>query len=109
MSKRNENKFQANLIKDLNEMFPGCMILKNDPCYIQGIPDIIILYQDRWAALECKRSLREPYQPNQEYYIDMMDDMSFASMICPENREAVLDELQFAFGADGTTRVLRSE
>ena len=105
MSRVKENKFQADLISDLEDMFPGCIILKNDPCYIQGIPDIIILYKNMWAALECKRSLREPYQPNQEYYIGLMNDMSFASMICPENREVVLDELQCAFRIRRPSRI----
>jgi len=92
-----ESKFQSELIEDLKDLFPGCMVLKNDANYIQGIPDLLILYQNTWAALECKRSLYEPYQPNQEYYLEIMDDMSFASMICPENREAVLYELQQSF------------
>lgn len=92
-----ENRFKTNLIKEIEDMFPGCMVLHTNPNDIQGIPDLLILYEDRWAALEGKRSLREPYQPNQEYYIELMDGMSFASMICPENKEAVLDELQHAF------------
>lgn len=92
-----ESKFQSELIIDLKDLFPGCMVLKNDANYIQGIPDLLILYQNTWAALECKRSLYKPFQPNQEYYLEVMDDMSFASMICPENREAVLYELQQSF------------
>lgn len=94
-----ENQFQASLIAELNQLFPGCMILKNDPNYLQGIPDLIILWGDRWAALEVKANFFATYQPNQEYYIDKMADMSFAAMICPENREEVLDEVQQALGA----------
>lgn len=89
-----ESKFQSELIKELKNIFPGCIVLKNDANYIQGFPDLTILYKKKWAVLECKRSLRESYQPNQEYYLDVCDEMSFASMICPENREAVLYELQ---------------
>ncbi len=99
-----ESKFQAELILDLRDLYPGCIILKNDATHIQGIPDLLILYKDKWAALECKRSLFERYRPNQEYYLDVMDDMSFASMICPENREAVLYELQQSFSARRPTR-----
>ena len=102
-----ESKFQAELIQDLKDLFPGCMVLKNDANYIQGIPDLLILYRNNWAALECKRSLYEPYQPNQEYYLEVMDDMSFASMICPENREAVLYELQRAFSSGRATRIFK--
>lgn len=100
-----ESRFQTELIHDLENMFPGCFVLKNDPNYIQGFPDLLVLYKDKWAALECKRSVREPYQPNQEYYLEVLDDMSFASVICPENRKAVLHELQLALTPRGTTRV----
>ena len=92
-----ESKFQAKLIKDLHNIFRGCIVLKNDANYLQGVPDLIILYRDRWAVLECKRSATERFQPNQEYYIEKMDRMSFAKVIYPENAEEVLDELQFAF------------
>lgn len=103
-----ENEFQKNLIKELKEMFPGCYILKNDPNYIQGIPDLLILYNNKWASLECKRNKIAHCQPNQEYYIDELDDMSFASFIYPENKKEVLDELQRTFRSDRTTRVSKS-
>jgi len=92
-----ESKFQSNLIKELKNIFPGCMILKNDANYIQGIPDILILYKKNWAMLECKKAYDSPAQPNQPYYVDLMDRMSFASFIYPENKEEVLDGLQSAF------------
>lgn len=97
-----ENKFQALLVKDLEEMFPGCFVLHTDNGDIQGFPDLTILYRKNWATLECKKSLNEPYQPNQQYYIKVLDDMSFSSMICPENKEAVLHELQLAFRPRGS-------
>lgn len=64
-----ENKFQANLIKELKKLFPGCIVMKNDASYIQGIPDLLILYNDKWASLECKKSASANKQPNQEYYV----------------------------------------
>lgn len=88
-----ENQFQAQLIKKLKSMFPGSVIMKNDPNYIQGIPDLIILFRNRWAALEVKGSEFAKHQPNQEYFVDKMDDMSFADFIYPENEEEVLKEL----------------
>lgn len=99
MGKR-ENKFQAELIKDLKSRFPGCMVLKNDPDYIQGIPDLTILYGKRWATLECKRSKSATHRPNQEYYVDKMNNMSYSRFIFPENKEAILDELQSALRID---------
>ena len=89
-----ERDFQRNLIKELKDIFVGCIIMKNDSSYIQGIPDLLILYKDRWAALEVKKSATASHRPNQEYYIDKMDEMSYASFIYPENKEVVLDELQ---------------
>lgn len=73
---------------------PGSIVLKNDPNYIQGIPDYLVLYDNKWAALEIKRSATAPRRPNQQYYIDLMDKMSYAAFIYPENMEEVLNELQ---------------
>lgn len=102
-----ENKFQSDLIKELKEMFPGCVVLKNDPNYIQGFPDLTVLYFDKWAVLECKKSENEPYQPNQSYYVDKLDNMSFSRFIYPENKEEVLYELRQAFKSRRTTRIPR--
>lgn len=93
-----ESTFQAKLIRDLKTLFPGCVVLKNDPNYIQGFPDLLVLYNDRWAALECKRSTSASKRPNQEYYVDKLQTMSFAAFVCPENREDILHDLQQAFG-----------
>ena len=94
-----ESKFQADLIKDIKNMFPGCIVMKNDSSYIQGIPDLLVLYNDRWASLECKKSEGARKQPNQEYYVEKLDSMSFSRFIFPENKEEVLRELQSAFQA----------
>ena len=94
-----ESKFQADLIKDIKNMFPGCVVMKNDSSYIQGIPDLLVLYNDRWASLECKKSEGARKQPNQEYYVEKVDSMSFSRFIFPENKEEVLRELQSAFQA----------
>ena len=100
-----ESEFQSKLIRELKKMFPGCMVMKTDPSYIQGLPDLLILYGDKWAALECKRRANAKRQPNQPYYVDKMDKMSFSRFICPENKESVLLELQHAFTTGGSTRV----
>lgn len=94
---KRESAFQSALIGELQKIFPGCMVLKNDALYYQGIPDLLVLYNDKWAMLECKRSFNAHHQPNQDYYIDKFDNMSFARFISPENKEEVLDELQQAF------------
>ena len=92
-----ERDFQSKLIKELKELFKGCLVLKMDANYIQGIPDLLILYNDKWASLECKKSKKANKQPNQEYYISKMDKMSFSRFISPENKKEVLDELQRSF------------
>ena len=89
-----ERDFQAKLIKEIKQIFKGCIVIKNDSSYIQGIPDLLILYRDKWAALEVKKSATASHRPNQEYYVELMDEMSFASFIYPENKEEVLYELQ---------------
>lgn len=92
-----ENQYQAQLIKELHYRFPGCVILKNDSSYMQGIPDLSIFYYGRWAMLEVKAHANAREQPNQRYLVEKLDEMSFAAFIFPENEEAVLSELQLAF------------
>lgn len=104
-----ENKFQKELINELKREFPGCMVLKNDPNYIQGIPDLIVLFKDHWAALEVKKKKKAHHQPNQDYYISLMNEMSFARFIYPENKEEILDELQRSFRFRRTSRLPRRE
>lgn len=102
-----ESGFQARLIRTLKNRFPGCVVLKNDANYIQGIPDLTIFYNDRWAMLECKRSENESHQPNQDYYVERMDDMSFARFIFPENMEEVLNELERSLETPRSTRLFK--
>lgn len=92
-----ESRFQANLIKELKRLFPGCIVIKSDSGYLQGIPDLLVLYNDKWASLECKQSAVSKKQPNQEYYVGKMNEMSFSRFICPENKEEVLCDLQQSF------------
>lgn len=94
---KKEKDFQAKLIKDIKDMFPGCIVMKTDPGYIQGIPDLLILHNDKWASLEVKKSESATHRPNQDYYVNKMDGMSFSRFISPENREEILHELQSTF------------
>jgi hypothetical protein len=92
-----ENRFQAGLIKELKSVFQGCVVMKSDPGYVQGFPDLLVLYKDKWAALECKKNALAGKRPNQEYYVGLADGMSFARFVSPENKEEVLRELQRTF------------
>jgi len=88
-----ERDFQRSLIKELKVRFPGCIIAKMDAGYIQGIPDLLILWNRNWALLECKRDAKAPHRPNQDYYVDICNRMSFAAFIYPENKDQVLEEM----------------
>ena len=104
-----ENKFQAKLIKRIKDLFPGCIVMKNDSSYIQGIPDLLVLYNNKWASLECKKSSNSRKQPNQEYYVGKMNEMSFSRFICPENKEEVLHDLQSALQSRRASRSIRGK
>lgn len=100
-----ENKYQAKLIKKLKQMFPGCFILKNDSSLRQGVLDLTILYGEEWASLEVKASADSDIQPNQDYYVRRLNDMSFAAFIYPENEAEVLGALQEAFESTRRARI----
>lgn len=102
---KKESQFQAELIKELKDRFNGCMVMKLDSGYIQGIPDLLILYKKKWATLECKKFAKAKKRPNQEYYVDLMNKMSFSRFISPENKEEVLNALQQAFKPGRSTRI----
>lgn len=107
---RNENRFQSALIKEIKGKLAGCYILKNDGSNVpQGFPDLLILYRDKWGALECKREADAERQNNQEYYVDRLNDMSFSRFISPENKKEVLNELYSTFGLSRSTRVSGSK
>ena len=92
-----ESKFQKELIDEIKREYPGCIVLKNDPDYIQGFPDWTILWKDKWAVLEAKRAKNSRKQPNQEHYVEKLDGMSFSRFVYPENKEEVLNELRKTF------------
>jgi hypothetical protein len=90
-----ERDYQAKLIKAIKQRFPGCYVMKEDAGYIQGLPDLIVLYNNRWATLEVKISANAHHQPNQDYYVnDVFGKMSYASFVYPENEDKVIEELK---------------
>ena len=94
-SSKLESGFQDKLRDELKELFPGCMVFKMDQ--IQGIPDLLVLHNNKWASLENKKSANAKHQPNQDYYVNKMDDMSFSRFVYPENKDEVLAELKEHF------------
>ncbi len=97
----NETRYSRDLRSTILELLPGSFVIRNDPTQFQGIPDILVLYENKWAMLEIKISADADHQPNQDYYIAKFNEMSFAAFIYPEVEEAVLSELQSAFGVGG--------
>lgn len=102
-----ESKYQAGLIIELKDRFPGCVVLKNDSDYQQGIPDLLVLFRDKWAMLEVKARASQAHEPNQDYYIELFDEMSFGAFINPSNEDEVLDALQLTFKSHRSSRVSR--
>ena len=100
-----EADYQAKVIERLRDTFLGCVILKNDSSYLQGVPDLLVLFQDKWAMLEIKAKPSSRRQPNQEYYIDVMNQMSYAAFVYPENEEEVFFDLQYAFDPPRSARL----
>ena len=96
---RKETAYREGLIDRIELMFPDCVVMKNDPDQLQGIPDLLILFENKWAMLEVKRSVNEPTQPNQPYYVEKFNEMSFAAFIYPENEEEVLEQLLLRLGS----------
>lgn len=93
---KKESEFQSYLIDELKERFPGCIVVKTDAGFIQGIPDLIILFNDKWAMLECKKSKDAKHRPNQDYYVELLNKLSFSAFIYPENKESILDGMEKA-------------
>jgi hypothetical protein len=94
-----ESAYQSKLIRKLKQVFPGCVVLKNDPAHQQGMLDLTLLWQQYWAMLEVKASADSPHRPNQDYFVEQLDEMSFAAFIYPENENEVLCALQEAFAS----------
>ena len=62
-----ENNFQAKLKKELKKRFAGCLVIKLDSADNKGIPDLLILYKNKWDSIECKKYRFENNRHNQEY------------------------------------------
>ena len=99
-----ESKFQKEFIDEAKSRYPGCIALKNDSSYIQGFPDWTLLYKNKWAVLEMKKERGARKQPNQEYYVNMLDGMSFSRFVFPENKDEVFAELDAYFNQNGGTQ-----
>ena len=46
-----ESEFQNKLIQELKKMFKGCIVTKLDSSHIQGIPDLLILYNNKLSLI----------------------------------------------------------
>ena len=94
-----ERDYQKKLVKTLKDIFPGCVVLKNDAQLKQGIPDLLVLYRDKWVALEVKQSETASHRPNQDRYVERMNNMSYAAFIYPENEEKIFSQLEEVFAS----------
>lgn len=94
-----ENEFKTKLAKEIEQRFPGSMVLHLDPNEIQGIPDLLVLRGNQWFALEGKKNATASHRPNQNYYVGLMNKMSFAAFIYPENKEDILYAMEQSFNS----------
>ena len=99
-----ENRFKTNLIKEIKNRFEGSEVFHLNPLEKQGVPDLLILYKKKWGVLEGKQESKSSHRPNQDYYVDKYNKMSFARFISPENKEEILDEMERAFKPKRNTR-----
>jgi hypothetical protein len=98
MGKLESDFVKDDLKPDLEARFPGIVIIKQDPnTSFQGVPDHLLLYEDKWAALETKRAVRSKRQPNQEFYVEKLNNLSYSAFVHPGNKQQVLDDLECVF------------
>jgi len=90
-----ESEFQADVKKAVEARFPGCYVAKQDTK--QGTPDLLVLYGKHWALLENKIDENAKHQPNQDWYVNHFNEMSFSAFVNPSNLEEVLDEMERSF------------
>lgn len=93
---KQEREFKPKSKERIEEMFPGCFIHEMG-CATQGIPDTLILFEDKWALLEFKKSKDASHRPNQNYYVNKFNQMGFSAFVYPENLEDILDDLRRYF------------
>ena len=106
MKETGKDGYQSKIINRLHRTFPSAVVLKNDSEYMQGIPDLsIFLPYSFWAMLEVKLWPHSLKQPNQEHYVDVLNDMSFAAFVNQENEDEVFDALQSAYESHRQARV----
>ena len=99
-----ERDFQVIVRGRIKAEVPDAIILKNDPTFMQGIPDLLVLHGTTWAALECKASMAATVQPNQMYYVERLNRMGYATFVYPENVEKVLEDLAWWFNRVGVKK-----
>lgn len=93
-----EGRFKEEFSNELSFLFPDIVMLKNDEQMLQGVPDMLLLFEDKWAMLEFKANENSAVQPNQRYYVGLFNTMSYSTFVFPENRDEVLEELSRHFG-----------
>ena len=93
MRETGKNGFHSDVRKRLKKEFPECEVHKLDPTEIQGSPDLVLLCPITWATLEVKGNKKANIQPNQEFYVNKHNKMSFSNFINPENENEVFDKL----------------
>ena len=93
-----ESEFKVRVKNRIQDRFPNLDLDFIDyNGYNRSMPDTFVIGPHVWAALEYKRSEDASHRPNQEYHISRLNKKGYATFVCPENLEEVLDELEVLF------------
>lgn len=93
-----EIPFERKFCKKLRDLHPDVYVMKNDASLVQGFPDRVIYFHDKYAILEFKRSANASRRPNQDWYINNFAQYTYSSYVYPENAEQVFNDLCLFFG-----------
>jgi Holliday junction resolvase len=93
-----ESDFQAKVIKKLKSL--GLAVVKNQagPGVPTGFPDLTAFGEGIYFCLECKASARAKKQPRQDYWVNKLNEWSYAAFIYPSNYDKVMSEIKYMVG-----------
>lgn len=93
-----EGTYRSKLIKKLKVHFPGLIVLHNNPNQIKGIPDLTLLYHNRYAMLETKMAPNSSKRPNQDTWISYFERQgAFSAFVNASNEKEIINELRRYF------------
>lgn len=93
-----ESKFKTRLRNRIEKEFPGAIVMHTNPVERRGAPDLVVLYKDKWVALEGKQESKSSHRPLQDYRVEEWNKLSFARFVEPSNEQDVIDDMHAYLG-----------